>query len=339
MKCVKIKNKKLLEVSETPLPSANENTVIFKVLACGICGSDLHNYESGEPNGLIMGHEFCGLVIDSGNRKDLKAGDRITGLPISPCGECEACKTGNYQYCKDTWNNAVGLSLTNPGGYANYCSCRSDMVIALPKNVSDNAGAMVEPAAVSLHAINLANIKIGEAVLIVGGGIIGLLAAEFAKLNGASYVALIETNDYRGQKACSFGYVNDYFDAKDKNLINLVNKKIPNGFDKVIECCGNEYAVTESIMLVKNGGKIVLVGVNSKPINIPTVLTVMKEVTMQGAIAYTKEEFSKVIELISAKKIDVEKYITKIIGLDEVNEICADLTSGNTKEIKVIIKP
>ena len=92
----------------------------------------------------------------------------------------------------------MGLSLTNPGGYAEYTSCRPDMVRKLPDEVSFDEGCMVEPSAVALHAVNLANIKVGDSVLVIGGGIIGLMSAEFAKKNGASYVALMETNEQRG---------------------------------------------------------------------------------------------------------------------------------------------
>ena len=109
-----------------------------------------------------MGHEFAGVVVDPGDRKDLVKGDRVTGLPISPCGKCEACKRGDVQYCPDTWNEAVGLALTNSGGFAEYTSCRADMVRKIPGNVSFDAACMVEPSAVSLHAVNLANIKIGK---------------------------------------------------------------------------------------------------------------------------------------------------------------------------------
>lgn len=233
--------------------------------ACGICGSDLHYFEAGEPLELIMGHEFAGEVVDPGDRSDLKVGDRVTGLPISPCLECEACKTGNVQYCSKTWQDAVGLSLTNSGGLAEYLSCRSDMVKKIPDKVTFQDATLVEPSAVSLHAINLANIKVGDKVLIIGGGIIGLMAAEFAKLNGASYIALMETNMKRARKALKYGAINEIFNASDANVISKALKKTNGGYDKVIECCGNQYAVSEAIMSVKPGGTIVLVGVSMTP--------------------------------------------------------------------------
>ncbi|MBQ3021466.1 MAG: alcohol dehydrogenase catalytic domain-containing protein [Bacilli bacterium] len=339
MKCVKIVEEKKLEVCETEEPISKNGSVVFKVTACGICGSDIHYWEVGEPKGLIMGHEFAGTVIDPGSRSDLKAGDRITGLPISPCGYCNACKSGNPQYCKLTWSKAVGLSLSNNGGYAEVSSCRSDLVKKLPDNVTDEEAAMVEPSAVSLHAVNLGNIKKGDNVLVIGGGIIGLMCAEFAKLQGAKNVTLLETNDERGKKALGYGKVDEYYNALDEKIIPELIKKTIGGFDVVMECCGNSPAVSEAIMAVKPGGKIVLVGVALGNVNIPLVMSVMGEVTLQGAIAYTPQEFENVIDMISKKEIDVKKYIDDIVSLDRVQESFIRLTSGKDSAIKIIIKP
>ena len=173
MKCVKLKGAKNLEIATIKKPVSQNGSVVVRVKACGICGSDLHYFEAGQPQELIMGHEFSGMVVDPGDREDLKIGDRVTGLPISPCGHCEACKTGNVQYCANTWTNAVGLSLTNSGGLAEFLSCRSDMVKKLPDKVTFLEGTMVEPSAVSLHAINLADIKVGDKVK--QGQVIGIM--------------------------------------------------------------------------------------------------------------------------------------------------------------------
>ena len=285
MKCVKLTDVKKLELAEMEKPESKDGSVVFKVESAGICGSDIHNWDIGNPVGLVLGHEFAGTVVDPGSRKDLEKGDRVTGLPISPCGKCDACRSGNVQYCSETWSEAVGLALTNPGGYAEYTSCRPDMVRKIPGNVSFDAACMVEPSSVSLHAINLADIKIGDDVLIIGGGIIGLMAAEFAKMAGAGYIAIMETNKKRGRKAVSYGKVNEYYDAMKEDTIPKLMTKTNGGFDKVIECCGNAPAVTEALMAVKPGGTVVLVGVSATPINIPLVVGVMKEVKVKGAIA------------------------------------------------------
>lgn len=339
MKCVKLAGVKKLEVGEIDVPVSKGGEVVLKVESCGICGSDIHYWDIGGPEGLVMGHEFAGTVVDPGVRSDLKVGDRVTGLPISPCGKCEPCKTGNPQYCAMTWSSAVGLALTNPGGYAQYTSCRSDLVRKLPDSISFDEAAMVEPSAVSLHAVNLANIKIGDRVLIIGAGIIGLMAAEFAKMNGASYIAMLETNPKRGRKAVGFGKVNEYFDATDQNIIPELKAKTNGGFDVVIECCGNGPAVSEAIMMTKPGGTVVLVGVSMGAVSVPIVAAVMGEMKLFGAIAYTEKEFDTCIELISNKKINVEKYIDAKVALKDVQKSFERLTSGKDAAVKIIINP
>lgn len=339
MKCVSISGQKKLVLKDKEVPVSKDGSVVIEVKSCGICGSDIHNWEVGGPVGLVMGHEFAGVVVDPGSRVDLEKGDRVTGLPISPCGKCEACKRGDIQYCPETWNEAVGLALTNSGGYAEYTSCRPDMVRKIPGNVSFDAACMVEPTAVSLHAINLSNIKIGDDVLIIGGGIIGLMAAEFAKMAGARYVALMETNKKRGKKAVNFGKVDEYYDALKEDTIPKLITKTNGGFDVVIECCGNASAVSEALMAVKPGGLVVLVGVSPVPISIPTVVGVMKEVKMLGAIAYTAAEFDTCLNLISNKKLNVVKYIDDLVSLDKVQNSFERLTSGKDSAIKIVIKP
>lgn len=339
MKAALLEDVKKFKIGEIEEPKPDNNKVIIDIIKTGICGSDLHNWNAGNPKGLVMGHEFTGKVVNPGSRQDLKIGDRVTALPISPCGHCEACETGNPQYCKETWTHAIGLSLDNPGGLTRQIAVRPDMVIKLPDNVSDEEGAMVEPTAVGLHAIHLADIKVGDKVLVVGGGIIGLVSAMFAKLEGAEFVALSETNEARGKKAVNLNVADEWFDAKDINFLKNVYAKIPNGFDIVIDCSGNTKAVESELMSVKAGGTIVLVGVSQKPIEFASVIAVMKEITLKGSIAYTKEEFKNCISLISNKKIDVMKFVDDIVPLSDTQKAYERLTSGTDSAVKIMVDP
>lgn len=339
MRAVALKGKREFELREIEEPVIDNENVIIKVLKAGICGSDLHYFEMGEPNGLIMGHEFCGEVIDPGNRDDLKVGDRVTALPISPCLECPACLSGNPQYCKSTWSEAVGLSIDNPGALAEKIKVRSDMVLKVPDNVSDEEAAMVEPTAVALHGIHLADVKVGSKVLVIGGGIIGLLSAMFAKKEGASFVAVSETNPKRGEKAVTLGVADKYYDAKDEDMLKEVMSDTNGGFDIVIECCGNASAVTSSLVTVRPGGTVILVGVATGAISIPTVVAVMNELTVKGAIAYTKEEFKMCLDLISNKQIDVMPFVDDVVSYDQVQTAYFRLTSGNDGAVKILVSP
>ena len=339
MRCVKLKGVKKFEIGEIDVPVSDGNNVIIDVKKCGICGSDIHYWDAGEPVGLVMGHEYCGVVSDIGSREDLKVGDRVTALPISPCGHCSACLTGNPQYCPDTWSHATGLSLTNPGALAPKMAIRPDMVLKVPDSVSDEEVAMVEPSAVGLHAVHLANIKVGEKVLVIGGGIIGLVTAMFAKMEGASYVALSETNNARGNKSVRLGVADEWYDAKDTKMLEKLSLKTNGGFDVVLDCCGNSPAVSSALMAVRPGGRVILVGVSLGTVTIPTVVAVMRELTIQGSIAYTKEEFQTCIDLMAGKKIEVLKFVDDIVGLDGVQKAYERLTSGDDDAVKILVDP
>lgn len=339
MKAAIIENVKKFKITDIDKPSPDKEKVIIDILKTGICGSDIHYWDAGEPKGLVLGHEFTGKVVDSGSRYDLKVGDKVTALPISPCGHCEACETRNPQYCAETWLHAVGLSLDNPGGLTATIAVRPDMVLKLPNNIKEEEGAMVEPTAVGLHAVHLANIKVGDKVLVVGGGIIGLVSAMFAKLEGAEYVAVSETNEARGKKSVKLKVADEWLDAKDPNFIKNVITKTNDGFDIVIDCSGNTKAVESELMSVKAGGTIILVGVSQKPIEFASILAVMKELTIKGSIAYTKEEFKDCINLIANKKINVMKFVDDIVPLTDVQKAYERLTSGTDDAVKIMVDP
>lgn len=339
MKAVAIKDVKQFEIKEIPEPNPDGKKVIIEVSKTGICGSDIHYWVNGEPKGLIMGHEFSGVVLDPGDRLDLIKGDRVTALPISPCGKCEACQNGDVQFCPETWNQAVGLSVDNPGGLTSKIAVRSDMVIKVPDNIQDEEVAMVEPLAVGLHAAHLGRIAVGDDVLVIGAGIIGLASAEFAKKEGASYVAITETNKARGQKAVDLKVADEYYDATDKDLVSKLMAKTNGGFDVVIECVGNGAAVNSALTMVKPGGIVVLVGVATDAVPTYIVMAVMKELVVQGAIAYTYNEFKSCIDLIARKQVDVLKFVDDIVPLERVQEAYERLTSGTDAAVKILVDP
>lgn len=339
MRACAIKDARLFEIKEIEEPVVDGKHVIIDVLKSGICGSDIHYWVNGEPKGLVMGHEFCGVVVNPGDRLDLEVGDRVTALPISPCGECEACRKGEVQYCSKTWSEAVGLSLDNPGGLTRRIAIRSDMVIKVPDDMKDEEVAMVEPVAVGLHAAHLGRIAVGDDVLVIGGGIIGLVSAMFAKLEGAKSVVLTETNEQRGKKSVKLGVADEWYNATDPELVPKMMEKTNGGFDVVIECVGNSAAVNSAITMVKPGGIVVLVGVATEAVPTYTVMGVMKELVLQGAIAYTYEEFKSCIDLIASNKLNVMKFVDDVVPLDGVQKAYERLTSGTDSAVKILVDP
>lgn len=339
MKSVMIAGKKLLQVCERDVPTSDNGDVIMKVERTAICGSDIHYWDLGTGVGLVMGHEVAGTVVDPGSREDLKVGDRITTVPYEPCGTCPQCLTGNTQRCINIMGRALGLSAAYPGGYAEYLHTYPKMVMKLPDNVSFEEGAMVEPTAVAIHGINVTDIKVGDHVLIVGAGIIGCLCAMFAKMRGASYVAISEANELRGKKAVKLGVADEYFNALDENFTKNVTKNNPYGYDVVLDCCGNGPTLTSAINAVKNGGDVVMVGVSLKPETVPTGRIALKEINLKGSFSYTPEEFAQALDLMTKKLIDVTKFIDDTVSLDEVQDAFMRLTSGKDDAIKIVIAP
>lgn len=338
MDSVVLTGKRRLEVRPCEKPVLKDGSVLIDVSRSGICGSDIHYFDMGLPLNLVMGHEFCGVVASS-SRSDLNVGDRVTALPISPCGTCPSCLSGNPQYCPNTWTDAVGLSLTRPGAFSNRIAVRSDMVLKVPDEVTDNEVAMVEPCAVALHAVHLADIKVGDHVLVIGAGIIGDLCAMFAKMNGASYVSVSETNQKRGAKCVRLGCADEWFDAKDSSFLKNVREKCPHGYDVVLDCSGNSMAVTSALSAVRPNGTVVMVGVSLDAITIPSTLIVMQELVVKGAIAYTVSEFSQCIQMMKEKRIDVLKFVDDVVSLDGVQHAFERLTSGEDDAIKILVDP
>jgi 2-desacetyl-2-hydroxyethyl bacteriochlorophyllide A dehydrogenase len=338
MKAVTVAGKKQLKVSETNTPKPDGNKVILEVAKVGICGSDLHMWENGDRIGLIMGHEFCGKVVDPGALKDtVKVGDRITVLPLNPCGKCVNCKQGKVNTCVN--GLAASPGITAPGAYAEFYAARPDMVRSLPDSVSDAEATMIEPTAVALRAVHLAGIKPGDKVLITGGGIIGQLCAAWARIAGASYIALSEANPKRAEKAMEMGDVDKVFDAKDEDLVKKLQAASKGGFDQALECAAVAPAVNTAIQALKFEGKMILVGVNYSLVPITTLLTVLHEIEIKGTIGYSPKEFDQSLEMMAKKVIDTERFISATVGLDGVQGAFEQLTSGDTSDIKIIIEP
>ncbi|HHW40662.1 MAG TPA: alcohol dehydrogenase catalytic domain-containing protein [Syntrophomonadaceae bacterium] len=338
MRVVSLAGERQLSVIETEEPKSEGEKVIISVAKVGICGSDIHLWEKGERVGLVMGHEFSGKVVDPGGCKDkFRVGDRVTVIPLNNCGECVNCKNGKINMCLNGLAACPGI--TAPGAYAEYYAARPDMVRKLPDNVSDEEGAMIEPTAVALHAVRLAGVKPGDKVLITGGGIIGLLCAMWARAAGASYIALTETNPLRRDNALKMGDVSEVFDATDKDLVNKLREASKGGFDQALECAAVAPAVNTAIQALRHGGKMVLVGVNYSLVPIYTLLAVLHELEIKGVIGYLPYEFDLCIELMGKKAINVERFVSRTVGFDGVQEAFERLVSQNNPDVKVLVQP
>ena len=183
-----------MKVQESPVPKLEPDGVLVRVMACGICGTDVHIYEGDKGAAdttppVILGHEFSGVVEAVGEKVSrVKAGDRVCIDPNSLYGACSYCRTGIGHFCE----NMVGIGTTVDGGFAEYCAVPESQVYRLAAGISFEEGAMAEPLACCLHGIDLCEIRPGSAVMVIGAGLIGLMMVQLAKLSGVRLVAVLE---------------------------------------------------------------------------------------------------------------------------------------------------
>lgn len=340
MKAVSLTGPKTCELIDSPIPESNGEDVIIDVSMCGICGSDLHFWHNGvgmdNKPGLIMGHEFSGTVHDPGNRTDLKQGDRVTALPINPCGTCDSCVRGSVNTCLNgMFRPAIGIS--DPGGYAEYCHVRADMVRVIPDTLSDEDAALIEPATVALHAVRQSGLMPGQKVLISGGGPVGLLAAIWAKQLGASQVVLTEVNEFRMDFAKTKLGITDVFDAREKVVAKTLKKQF-GGFDVVIESSAVDAGLILGAHVLNPRGTLVLAGISYTPQSVPTLLCTVKELSIKTAYGYTPEEFDMTLDHVARKAINISPLVTQVIEPEATQEAMENLASGSSTNLKVLIK-
>lgn len=309
-----------LVVKDFELPrKIDDDDVLIKVTKVGICGSDVHMWSNPQKIGLVMGHEFCGIVVDPGT-SNFKVGERVVVIPKGPRG----------------YNSTPGV--VAQGGYAEYFSAAADYLRRLPDTISDDTANMLEPVAIAYNALLKANIKYGDKVLITGAGIIGHLCAEWAKVMGATYIAMTEVNDKRILKAKEIGAANEVFDARNSEIVQQLKDVTNGGFDKVIECTAIPASVNMGLEVIKEMGTLIFVGVSYKQVPIDALKFIMKNITMIGTFG-SSVVFDKVLELLRNQPFEIEKYITRHIGLDEIQECFEELHSGISDQIKVVITP
>ena len=306
----------VIEMLEDPTPRPTE--IIIKVKNCGICGSDLHMTEKTSimplPSGSVMGHEFAGEVLEVGSAvKHLwKPGDRLAGFPVICCGDATPCLiwSGRGLCSKMT---PVGLGQA-PGAYAEYVRIGASNGYKLPDSVSFREGAMVEPLAVGLHAVDMAKMPRGATVLVIGAGPVGLAVMLWAKFLGARHVIVSEKAPVRQEMAARFG-ATDCIDPSQP-LTAQVEKIAGKGPDIIFECVGVPGLLMNAMAEAPRGGRIVVAGVCQQPDTIMPLMGIMKELELQFVLGYRPADFDYVIAMIAADRIDVGHMITDIVTLD-----------------------
>ena len=337
-----ITGKEQTELREFPEPTPAPSGVVVDVAFCGICGTDIHAYQSGDPyNPAVCGHEWVGTVSAAGSAVSAIAeGDRVVVATPPACGHCNACRAGHPEVCETTFMFTVGRDPLAPphGGFASSIAVSQGRVTAAQPDLSDEQAAQVEPATITLHAVRKSRIRPGDAIVVQGAGPIGLLTMQFARAAGAGQLIVIEPNAERRALAAELGATATF--APGDNAQAAVRELSSGlGADLVFECAGRPELIQTAVSLARRGGSVTLVGLTHLPATIIPALWMINEISFQAALGYTHEEFDMAMGLIADGRVRVEPLHTLTVGLDGFDGVMAELASETTSHSKVLVDP
>ena len=327
---------------ERDIPKVKDNEVLVKLEYVGICGSDLHYYETGAIGDyvvkppFVLGHEPGGTVVEVGKDvKNLKVGDRVALEPGKTCGHCEFCKTGNYNLCPD-----VVFFATPPvdGVFQEYVAHEAGLGFKLPDNVSTMEGALIEPLAVGFHAAMQGGAKAGQTAVVMGAGCIGLVTMMALKAMGVSKVYVIDIMEKRLQKALELG-ADGIINGAQADVVEEVRKLTDGkGCDLAVETAGTQVTTVQAIHMTKKGATIVLVGYSkSGEMTLPMSLALDKELTFKTVFRY-RHIYPMAIEAVAAGKVDLKGIVTDIFELDEAQKAMDYSVNNKADIVKAVIR-
>ncbi len=338
MRSVEIASDRSLVVVEGSPPSPAAGQVLLDVSYCGICGSDLHFRDVPElfPAGTVPGHEVSATIASLGEGvTGWTAGDRVSVLPFAQCGECELCLAGNEQVCPHAVPNGVGLGSGRPGGYAEQMIADARMLFALPESVDDRAGALVEPLAVAVRAVEKAGLTPAEPVVVLGAGPIGLLTGLVLRERGFAQSVLVSRNRVRAEYAERLGIPTLPLTDADSAVPRLLREAPA----CVFECAGTPSAAQLGLGLVRPLGQVILVGIAMEPLNLAAPPLVLKEAEIRGALTYRRSDFAEAIDLLASGRIAADELITAIAPLEQTEAMFQALTAPGNTQVKVLLEP
>lgn len=325
-----------MPLRELDEPQVGPGELVIDVQAVGICGSDVHGYKGATGRRkppIVMGHEFSGVVSSTGEGVSrFKPGDRVVAQPLLSCGECYNCLAGLTNICI----NRSGLGMNINGAYAERVKVREGMVYPLPDEMSWEQGAMVEPLAVAMRAVNLTPMKLLDTVVVIGAGTIGLLTLLAARKAGAGRLIVTDVSTRRLSIAAQLG-ADVTINVAEQDPVERVHAETGGpGAHSVIEAVGLTSTVQQSLALVRTGGHVTWIG-NSQPVvelNMQQVVT--REISIKGAYGFN-DEFARSIEAIRSGSMPVASLIEQEAALEDGPQIIHDLADSSLDSVKVIL--
>lgn len=336
-----------LRCVETDKPVIKEdNDVVIKVKACGVCGSDIIRVmEKGAyHHPITIGHEFSGIVDQiSDNAKHIKPGDRVTVMPLIPCGKCKYCKIGEYVVCDDYAYYGSRMD----GAMAEYIKVSADNILPLPLNVDFEEGATTDPVSVALHAIRKIDLEPGQNIIVFGMGAIGLIAVQWLKEMGASIVIAVDIQDEKLELAKKLG-ADITINGKKDEVVPLLESKIgADNVDAAIELAGNKFTQVQVIDAVKKMGTVVYCGISYTDLTIPnpTLTKILRgELIIKGSwnsslAPLPVSEWKTSLDFMNSGRLKINPIISHRYRLEECQE-CFDMMYKKREVFnKVLFKP
>ena len=315
-----------LRIEEHEMPSVGPEDVLIRVKACGVCGTDVHIYEGDKGAAevtppTILGHEFSGIVEEVGEAvMDYRPGDRVCVDPNCYCGACTPCRSGVAHYCE----HMIGYGTTVNGGFAEYCAVNVRQVYRLGERTSFEQGAMAEPVACCLHGIDMCRIQPGSQAVVIGGGMIGLLMLQLAKLEGAAKVALLEPVEEKRLVAAKLG-ADVCIDPLQEDVKEQLHRAGFTWMNTVIECVGRPATIEQAIDIAGNKAVVMMFGL-TKPdetIAVKPFEIFKKELELKASYInpYTQK---RALDLIDTGRLDVSSMVYGTYGLEKLEEILRD---------------
>lgn len=314
------------------MPAVGDDQALVQVAAVGVCGSDVHYYQHGRigeyvvTHPMVLGHELSGRIAAVGRDVDpARVGRRVAIEPQRPCRACRECKAGRYNLCPD-----IEFYATPPidGAFSEYVSIQADFAHEIPDNVSDEAGALLEPLSVGIWACQRSQVRPGSRVLIAGAGPIGIIAAQTARAFGASEVYISDVSPERLAFACEHGATHA-LDATSESVAGL-------DVDVFIDASGAPQAVRSGIRAVGPAGRVILVGMGADDVALPLSYIQNKEIWLSGVFRYANT-WPLAIQLVADGLVDLDALVTARFSLDDVE---AALNAGRQPgQLKAIVHP
>lgn len=337
-----ITGKDTVELKDVGEPVPAPAGVVVDIAFCGICGTDVHAFQSGRPyNPAICGHEWSGTVSEVGAEvTSFGEGDRVVVAVAPSCGCCTACRRGQADRCEVAFMSVLGRDPLAPshGGFAPRIPVAASRIVKTDPALSDEQAAQVEPTTVAFHAVRTSALRLGDIAVIQGAGPIGLGTMQWVRAAGAGQVIVVEPNQRRRALAVELGA--HVAVAPGEEADQAIRERTHGlGADIVYECVGRPFAVQSAVDLARRGGAMCLIGLADSDASISPGAWLVKEISVTSSLAYLHEEFEIAMGMMADGRVVVDQLHTGTIELDGLEAALVDLASGTSAHTKVLVDP